>query len=134
MGMKHEDFCNFAIPSENTKLLEFNQYQKFDKTPFIIYSDLESLIENIDGCKNNPERSFTTKASENKPLGSSMSTILPFKAIKNKHGVCRDCMKMFYGTLREHAIKITNFKKKKMELLTKKQQKLYENVKYFLYL
>ena len=43
------------MPPEDTKMLEFNQYHKSDKTPCIIYADLESLIEKIDGCKNNPE-------------------------------------------------------------------------------
>ena len=28
------------MPSEDTKILEFIQYQKFDKTPFIISADL----------------------------------------------------------------------------------------------
>ena len=37
-------------------------------------------------------------------------------------------MKKFCESLRERAIKITNFKKKKMKLLTKEQQELYENV------
>ena len=32
---------------EDTKILEFNQYQKSDKAPFVIYADLESLIEKI---------------------------------------------------------------------------------------
>ena len=32
---------------EYTEILGFNQYQKSDKTPFIIYADLESLIKNI---------------------------------------------------------------------------------------
>ena len=41
------------MSSENTKILEFNQYQKSDKAPFIIYSDLECLIEKVDECKNN---------------------------------------------------------------------------------
>ena len=42
--------------SEDTRILEFlNQYQKSDETPFIIYEDLEFLIEKMDGCKNNPE-------------------------------------------------------------------------------
>ena len=48
-----KDFCNIAMPSIDIKILEFNQYQKSDKTPFIIYADLECLIEKIDGCKNN---------------------------------------------------------------------------------
>ena len=43
------------MPSKDTKILDFNQYQKSDRTPFIIYSDLECLIENFDGCKNIPE-------------------------------------------------------------------------------
>ena len=38
-------------------------------------------------------------------------------------------MNTFCGTLRKHAIKITNFKKNKMKLLTNQQQKSYENVK-----
>ena len=41
------------MPSENTKMLEFNQYRKSGKVPFIIYADLESLIEKIDVCENN---------------------------------------------------------------------------------
>ena len=48
-----KDFCNTVMPSIDIKILEFNQYQKSDKTPFIIYADLECLIEKIDGCKNN---------------------------------------------------------------------------------
>ena len=75
------------MPSEDTKTLEFNQYQTSDKAPFIIYAYLEYLIEKIDGCKNNPENSFTTKVSEHIPSGFLMSTILSFKSIKNKHGV-----------------------------------------------
>ena len=35
------------MASEDTKI--FNQYRKPDKSQFIIYADLESLIVNIDG-------------------------------------------------------------------------------------
>ena len=31
------------MPSENNKVLEFNHYQKSDKTPFGIYANLECL-------------------------------------------------------------------------------------------
>ena len=30
---------------------------KSDKIPYIIYADVESLINKIDGCANNPEKS-----------------------------------------------------------------------------
>ena len=53
--------------SEDNKILEFNQYQKSIKAPFIIYADLECLTEKSDGCKNNPEKSSTTKVSEHNP-------------------------------------------------------------------
>ena len=52
------------MPSEDTKISEFNQYQKFDKEPFVIYAGLDCLIEKIDGCKYNPENSSTTKVGE----------------------------------------------------------------------
>ena len=56
------------MPSKDTKILEFNQYHKSDKTPFIIYAELKSLIEKIVGCKNNPEKSFTTKVCKHIPI------------------------------------------------------------------
>ena len=34
------NFCNVIMPSEETKTLEFNQCQKSDKPPFIIYAIL----------------------------------------------------------------------------------------------
>ena len=52
------------MPFEDTKIFEFNQYSKSDKVPFIIYANLESIMEKIDGCKNNPEKSSTTKVSK----------------------------------------------------------------------
>ena len=50
-------FCSNVMSSEDTKILEFYQYQKSDKALFVIYADLECLMEKIDGCKNNPENS-----------------------------------------------------------------------------
>ena len=84
---ENEDFCNVIMPSEDTKILEFNQYQKSDKAPFIIYADLECIIEKTDGYKNNPENSFTTKVSEHILSGFSMSKISSFRSTENKHNV-----------------------------------------------
>ena len=53
------------MPSEDTKILEFNQYQKYDKGPFIIYADLNCLIE----------KSSTAKVGEHIPSGFSMFTL-----------------------------------------------------------
>ena len=65
----------FVIPSEDIKILEFNQYQKSDKAPFIIYANLECLIEKTDGCKTNLKNSPTTRVGEHISSGFSMATI-----------------------------------------------------------
>ena len=99
------------MPSEDTKVLEFNQYQKSDKAPFIIYEYLECLKEKTEGCKNNPANSSTTKLGEHFPSDFSMSTIMSIKNIECKHNVYRgrSCMKMFCKSLREPTVKIINF-------------------------
>ena len=103
------------MSSEDIKILEFNQYQKFDKTQLITYADPESLMEKINVCRNNPEKPSTTKGSEHIPSGFSISAITSFKGIENKHNVYKgkDCMNKICESLREHTMKITNFKKKK---------------------
>ena len=107
----NKGFCNVVKPSEGTTILEFNQHQKSDKAPFATYADLECLIEKIDGCKNNPENSFTTTIAKHIPPGFSMSTISSFKNIKNNHNLYRgkNCMKKFCKSLRERAIRIIIF-------------------------
>ena len=75
------------MPSEDTKILEFNQYQKSEEAPFITYADLKCILEKIDGCKNKHENSSTTKLTEHIPSGFSMSTISSFRSIENKHEV-----------------------------------------------
>ena len=65
-----------------------------------------------------------------------MSTISSFRSIENKDDVYRgkDCMKKCCEFLREHTMKIINFKKEKMKILIKEQQGPYKNAKNLLYL
>ena len=93
------------MPSEKDNIVEFNQYVKSDKTPYIIYADIESLIKKIDECANNPENFLTTKIGKHIPCWYSMSTIQVFNNIENKHTFYggEDYMKKFYTSLREHA-------------------------------
>ena len=64
---KNKYFCNINMPSDDTEILDFNQYQKSDKAPFILYVDLECIIEKTDECKNNRENSSTKKVSQHFP-------------------------------------------------------------------
>ena len=72
--------------SDGTKL-ELNQYQKSDQAPFIVFADLECMIKKIDRCKNNPENSSTTKASEHISSNFSMSAVSSYINIEDKHDV-----------------------------------------------
>ena len=98
------------MSSEDAKILEFNQYQKSGKAPFIIYADLEYIIEKIKGCKSSTENSSTKKVSKHIPSGFSMSTISSFRSTENKHDVYRgkDYMKRFSEFFREHTVKTIN--------------------------
>ena len=62
---------------------------------------MQILNVKIDGCKNSPEKSSTTKVGQHIPSEFSMSTISSFKSIKNKYDVYRgkDCMKKFCESL-----------------------------------
>ena len=49
---ENKHFCKVIMPFEDTKILEFNQYQKSYKPSPVISADLECLIQQIDGGKN----------------------------------------------------------------------------------
>ena len=60
-------------------MLELNQYMKLKKIPYIIYSDIKSLIKKkTDNSKNNPEKSLAAKIRKHVPCGYLMSTIVTF--------------------------------------------------------
>ena len=53
------------MPKEDNKILKYNNGEKSTKAPFIIYPDLESLLEKMSTCHKNPEKSPTTKIQIN---------------------------------------------------------------------
>ena len=48
------------MPNDNNKTL-YNHGEKSLKAPFMIYADLECLLEKMHSCQNNPEKSYTEK-------------------------------------------------------------------------
>ena len=114
---ENKDFCGVAMPSEDTKILQFNLYHKSDKRPSNIYADIESLIKRMDGCKNDFENSSKTKVGEHIPCQYSLSRIWTFDSIENKHDVYRreDCMKKLCESLKQHKMTLTNEQKESYE-------------------
>ena len=82
---------------------------------YIIYANIESLIKEIDGCANDPEKSSTTKIGEHIFCGYSIQTIWALDNIENKHTLyLGDCTKKFCISLREYAKNLSHFEKTKM--------------------
>ena len=48
---KKKDFCGNVLPTQKNNVSEFNQYMKSDKMQYIIYVDIESLIQKMDNHK-----------------------------------------------------------------------------------
>ena len=52
------------MPEEYNKILKYNEVEKSMRVPFIISADLECLLEKMNTCHNNPEKSSTTKINK----------------------------------------------------------------------
>ena len=77
------------------------------KVSFIIYSDLESLLEKMSTCHNNPEKLSTTKINKHTASGYLIFTHCTFDTTKNKVDCYRgkDCMEKLCNDLKEHLLK-----------------------------
>ena len=119
---ENHEYCHIEMPTKGSNIIKYNQGGKSLKLSFIIYADLECLLEKINTCYNNPEESSTRKINKHTPSGYSIFTHCSFDKSKNKLNYYRgnDCMKRFCKDLREHATKIINCEKKDMIPLTKK--------------
>ena len=60
--------------NEDNKIIKYNQGEKSIKFSFIIYADLECLLEKITTCCNNLEESSTTEINKHTPSGYSLFT------------------------------------------------------------
>ena len=124
------------MPTKDNNIIKFNQGEKPIKLPFVIYADLECLLEKMSTYQNNPNESSTTETNKHVPSGYSVFTHCSFNRAKNKlnHYRGKDCMKKFCKDLREHASKIINFEKKKNDTINNKRKKyIIMNKKFVIY-
>ena len=113
---ENHNYCNVEMPTTDNNIIKYNAGEKSIKLPFVIYADLECLLEKMSTCQNNPNESSTTEINKHIPSGYSIFTHCLFDQTKNKlnHYRGKDCMKKFCKDLREHATKISDYEKKKM--------------------
>ena len=102
------------MPDEDSKILKSNHGENTLKAPFKIYADLECLLEKMNSCQNNLEKSYTEKKIKHMASGYLLFTNCSFDAAKNKLDCYRgkDCMEKFCKDLRQQAMKIVNYEKK----------------------
>ena len=51
---ENHDFCHLEMPTKDNNIIKYNHGEKSMKVPFIIYADLECLLEKMSTCINNP--------------------------------------------------------------------------------
>ena len=108
---QNRDYCYVEMPEEDNKILKYNHGEKSMKVPFIIYADVESLLEKMSTCRSNSKESCTTKVNKHTPSDYSLFTHCSFDTTKNKldYYKSKNYMKNFCFDLREHATKIINY-------------------------
>ena len=116
------------MPNEDNKILKYNHGEKSKKVPFIIYANLESLLEKMSICHNNPKNSSTTsKINKHTLSGYSLFTHCSFDLANNRLDCYRgnDCMEKFCNDLKEHAAKMIMKKRMKMKKISLIKSKKY---------
>ena len=118
---EHEEICNkhdsyqIEMPKQAEKILKYIHGEKSLKNPFAIYLDLEYLLKKEQSCQNNPEKSYTEKKAIHEPSGWAMFTSCSFDEKENKlnYYIGKDCIGKLSKTLKEPAMKIINYEKRK---------------------
>ena len=57
-----------ALPTHKNDILGFNQYMKSDKSPYIIYADIESLIKKVEEFAKQSTQIFNGQNGKTYPL------------------------------------------------------------------
>ena len=79
---ENQDYCYVEMPKEANKILRYNHGEKSMKVRFIIYADLQSLLEKISTYCYNAKKSSTTKINKNTPSGYLLLTLCSFDTKK----------------------------------------------------
>ena len=124
------------MPKWFEKISKYNPGKKSLKAPFAIYLDLKCLLKkeqsrqnNLEQSRqNNLEKSYSEKKARHEPSDWAMPPKCSFDKAENELDYYRGryCIDKLCKKLKEHAIKIINYIKKEMILLTDEENRPYE--------
>ena len=123
MCEKHH-YCYLQMPNEKNNILEYKENQKPKKAPFVIYSDLECLLE-----KENDGDDDDDTINNHTPSGYSIYTQCSFDDKKNKldHYRGEHCIEKFTNHLKYYATSILDCEQKRLIKLTKEEYKNHKD-------
>ena len=134
---KHKEYCNeyeavkIELPKKGT-MLEFKNYHRLEKVPFLVYADFESFIKPLDTCDLNPESSYTKQYQKHEPS----SFCYYIKCFDNKvykpkfvSYTGEDAAKKFVEMLEEDIKIIANIPEKKMIFGEKEKEQFDKETK-----
>ena len=79
---ENHDFCYLKMPDKDNKILKNIPGKKSLKVLFTICADLECLLQKINTCQNNPEKSYTEKKAVHRPSDYSLVLCCSFDKFK----------------------------------------------------
>ena len=118
------------MPKEYEKI-KYLPGEKSLKVLFVIYADLECLLEKVQSCQNDLGNSCREKKTKHKHSGYAWCSMCSFDDTKNRRYFYRkkDCFEKFCKDLKELGTDRIKFEEKKMIPLTSKEIKSYEKQK-----
>ena len=69
-------YCNAEMPTKDNNIIKYNQGEKSIKLPFVVYADLECLLEKMSTCQNIPMNRLLLKLINTLPLVIHYSLIV----------------------------------------------------------
>ena len=62
------------MATKDNNIIKYNQGEKSIKLAFVVYANLECLLEKMSTCQNNPNESSRTEINKHTPSGYSFFT------------------------------------------------------------
>ena len=132
----HYNYCAYNEPikiemPDKNPIVRYSNGQHQFKVPFIMYADFESILEPIQGTKNNPKVSSTRRINSHKPSGWCLHSKFAYGEVNNPTTQYRgaDCVEKFCEKIISEAKRLyRSFPEVPMLKLTKSQTKKHNKI------
>ena len=71
---ENNKYYHVEMPTKDNNTIKYNQREKSIKLPFVVYVDLECLLEKMSTFQKNPSELSTTEINKHTPSGYSLFT------------------------------------------------------------